>query len=71
MNKLEGEGNREDGEGQRGELLPDGRGRTSGESICEQDTGSRVTKLYVPFSIFTQSRGTGAGTAATQLMITE
>lgn len=31
MKNLEGEGNRKDGEGQRGELLQDGRGRTSGE----------------------------------------
>lgn len=64
MNKLEGEGNRKDGEGQRGELLQDGRGRTSGERASEQDRDSRETKLNVPFSIFVWSRGTRAGTVA-------
>lgn len=37
MKNPEGEGNRKDGEGQRGELLQDGRGGTSGERAREQD----------------------------------
>lgn len=69
MKNLEGEGNRKDGEGQRGELLQDGRGRTSGERAREQDRDSRETKLNVPFSIFVRSMGTRAGTTAIQLMI--
>lgn len=52
IKNLEGEGNRKDGEGQRGELLQDGRGRTSGERAREQDRDSRETTLNVPFSIF-------------------
>lgn len=69
MKNPEGEGNRKDGEGQRGELLQDGRGGTSGERAREQDRDSEETKLNVPFSIFVRSMGTGAGTTAIQLMI--
>ena len=71
MKNLVGEGNRKDGEGQRGELLQDGRGGTSGERANEQDRDSRETKLNVPFSIFVRSMGTRAGTTAILLMIRE
>lgn len=69
MKNLGGEGNRKDGEGQRGELLQDGRGRTSGGRAREQDRDSRETKLNVPFSIFVNSMGTSTGTTDIQLMI--
>lgn len=60
MKNAEGEGNRKDGEGQRGELPQDGRGGTSGEGARDRD--SRETKLNVPFSIFESSKGTRTGT---------
>lgn len=69
MKNPQGEGNRKDGEGQRGESLQYGRGRTRGERAREQDRDSRETKLNVPFSIFVRSIGTRAGTTAIQLMI--
>lgn len=69
MKNPEGEGNRKDGEGQRGELFQDGRGRTSGERAREQDRDSRETKLNVPFSILVKCMGTRAGTPVLQLMI--
>lgn len=47
MKNLEGEGNRKDGEGQRGESLQDGR-ETQERQSC------------VPFAIFERSRGTRA-----------
>ena len=61
---MEGEGKRKDGEGQRGELLQDGRGREQGGRERERVHGthvrdSRETKLNVPFSILVRSRGTG------------
>lgn len=69
MKNVRGEGNRKDAEGQRGELLQDGRGGTSGERAREQDKGSSETKSNVPLSIFVRRMGTRTGTAAIQLMI--
>ncbi len=69
MKNPQGEGNRKDGEGQRGESFQVGRGRTSGERAREQDRDSRETTLNVLFSIFVRSTGTRAGTTVIQLMI--
>lgn len=55
MKNLEGEGNRKDGEGQRGELLQDGRGRTSGERVRDRD--SRENKAKCSLFYFCEEHG--------------
>lgn len=60
MENVEGEGNRKDGEGQRGELLQEGRGRNSREGKRQR---LKRNNAKCSLSIFVSSIGTTASTA--------